>query len=80
MTDEKIVLGESEKDTFPKKQKPSYSEKICKVISYDKKAKTLDVSFDGFGIRLSNVDNFDGDKATIKYKGKIGKSNFTYKL
>lgn len=57
-----------------------YKEKDCDVIGYNKYNQTLDVNFDGYGIRIKNVENFDGDKATVKYKGEIGKPDFEYKL
>ena len=69
----------------PKKQKVTmkkddYKYKECKVINYDNCAKTLDVIFDQFGIRIFNVENFNGCTAIVKYKGEIGKPNFEYKL
>lgn len=54
--------------------------KECKVISYDNKAKTLDVYFNEYGIRLTDIKKFSGDIAKIKYTGEIGKSDFTYQL
>lgn len=66
--------------SLSKKQKNNFKEKECKVISYNDKSKTLDVKFDGYGIRIKNVDTFSGDVAIVKYKGEIGKPNFEYKL
>lgn len=69
-----------EKQPYAHKHKNNFKEKECDVIACNKKEKTLDVNFDGFGIRIKNVDGFIGDKALIKYKGEIGKPNFIYKL
>jgi len=62
------------------KSKEDFKSKECKVISYNKHTNTLDVNFDGFGIRLNDVKNFVGNTAIIKYKGEIGKPDFKYKL
>lgn len=62
------------------KPKNIFKEKECDVMAYNKKEKTLDIKFDNFGIRLKNVDKFQGNKVFIKYKGEIGKPNFIYKL
>lgn len=62
------------------KKNSGFKTKVCKVISYNKSSKNLDIYFDGYGIRIHNVDNFEGDTIEIKYKGTIGKSNFIYKL
>lgn len=58
----------------------AFKEKECKVISYNEKSKSLDVNFEGFGIRIKNVNHFEGQTVVIKYKGEIGKSNFEYKI
>lgn len=60
----------------------NYKVMKCKVISYNKKNNTLDVLFNGYGIRIKNVQNFDNTINTvdIQYKGEIGKSNFEYKV
>lgn len=57
-----------------------FKTKVCKVIAYNKRTNTLDIKFDEYGIRIKNVKSFNGDVATVKYKGEIGKSNFEYKL
>lgn len=62
------------------KNKNNFKEKSCKVISYNPRNNTLDVNFDGYGIRVKNVKDFAGSVATLKYKGEIGRSNFEYKL
>lgn len=64
----------------PRKQKNAYKAKLCKVISYDEIAHSLDISFDGYGVRIKNVSNFRGDEVVVKYKGEIGKPKFEYKL
>lgn len=57
-------------------KKDMFKEKECQVIKYDKSRKTLDVLFDQYGIRIFNVENFNGDTTTVKYKSEIGKSDF----
>lgn len=52
----------------------------CKVLSYNKKTKELDVDFLGYGIRLFNIDKDISGIVTIKYRGEIGTSNFEYRL
>lgn len=64
----------------PRKNKKEFKEKTCDVIAYNKRNKTLDVRFDGYGIRIKNVEDFNDSVAVIKYKGEIGKPNFEYKL
>lgn len=69
------------KDILPKKPKKNiFKTKKCKVISYNKATKNLDIDFDGYGIRIHNIQDFEGDFVEIKYKGNIGKENFVYKL
>ena len=63
-----------------KKNKIEYKEKECKVINYNKITNSLDISFDGYGIRFNDVKDFVGDTVIVKYKGEIGKPNFEYKL
>ena len=63
-----------------KKNRIEYKEKECKVINYNKITNSLDISFDGYGIRFNNVKDFVGDTVIVKYKGEIGKPNFEYKL
>lgn len=62
------------------KIRDNFKTKACKVINYDEKFKTLDVVFDGFGLRFNNVKSFTGDTAEVQYKGTIGKSDFEYSL
>ena len=57
-----------------------FKTKVCKVIAYNKRTNTLDVKFDGYGIRIKDVKDFSGNTVELKYKGEIGKSNFEYKL
>lgn len=84
MEDEKVILEETiEEKPLPKKPRNNrngFKTKECKVISYDNRTKNLDVDFDGYGIRIRNVENFEGSTAIVKYKGTIGKSNFEYKM
>ena len=62
------------------KVRDTFKTKACKVIKYEEKFKTLDVLFDGFGLRFNNVKSFSGDTAEVQYKGTIGKSDFEYSL
>lgn len=78
-THEEIIQEELPK-IQPRKTKNQFKEKECKVIRYNKLTKTLDISFDGYGIRVKNVKDFSGDLVTIRYKGEIGKPNFEYKI
>lgn len=83
---EEVLKNSEELDSLSlKKQKlnmkkDNYKDKECKVIKYDKYSKTLDVLFDRFGIRIFNVESFNGNIAIIKYKGEIGKPDFDYRL
>lgn len=53
----------------------------CKILSYNKKTKELDINYNGYGIRIKNVCNInDSDTIELKIKGEIGKPNFSYKL
>lgn len=57
--------------------------KKCTVLWYDKISHVLDVEFDGYGIRISDVRDFKGCIGSIidiKYKGEIGNSNFQFKM
>lgn len=54
--------------------------KNCKVIEYNPVLKELDVEFDGFGIRISAVDEFNSKIAKVEYSSEIGKSDFKYSL
>lgn len=89
--DESVIMEDVKEETheeviqekLPKiqpRKKNEFKEKKCKVIAYNKRTETLDVRFDSYGIRIKNVKDFNGDIATIKYKGEIGKPNFEYKL
>lgn len=86
MDEQKELNGQLEEINTYKKPKPlankNYKVMKCKVISYNKKNNTLDVLFNGYGIRIKNVQNFDNTINTvdIQYKGEIGKSNFEYKV
>ena len=52
----------------------------CKVLSYNKKTKELDIDFKGYGIRLYNVDEINNNFVSVKYYGEIGKPNFSCRL
>lgn len=52
----------------------------CKVLSYNKVTKELDIDFSGYGIRLRNVSKNVEDFVNIRYRGEIGTSNFEYRL
>lgn len=62
------------------KKNTGFKTKECSVIGYNNITNTLDVNFDGYGVRISNVENFDGSIVAIKYKGEIGKPNFYCEL
>lgn len=79
-THEEVIQEELPKIQPRKKNKNEFKEKECKVIRYNKFAKTLDIKFDGYGIRFKDVKDFSGNTVIIKYKGEIGKPNFEYKL
>ena len=57
-----------------------YKTEKCKVLSYNKKTKDLDVLFKECGIRLHNAENIKSDFVSVKYRGEIGKANFICKL
>lgn len=57
-----------------------YKTEKCKVLDYNEKTKELDIDFKGYGIRLYNVGIIKSDIVSIKYRGEIGKPNFSYKL
>ncbi len=40
-------------------------------------AKKLDIDFNGYGIRLNNINNIESDFVTVKYYGEIEKANFS---
>ena len=56
------------------------SETECRVISYNKHSKTLDIMFGNYGIRLKNIETFTGNTVNIKYKGELGRPDFEIKL
>lgn len=86
--DESVVVEEINEEVIqeelpkiqPRKNKNQFKEKECEVIKYNKLTKTLDIKFDGYGIRIKDVEDFTDKVAIIKYKGEIGKCNFEYKL
>lgn len=78
-TREEVIQEELPK-IQPRKNRNDFKEKECRVIAYSKKNNILDVDFGGYGIRLNDVKDFEGNVAVVKYKGEIGKPNFDYKL
>ena len=79
-THEEIIQETLPKIQPRKNKKNEFKEKECEVISYNKRTCTLDVNFNGHGIRIRNVKDFCGDVVTVKYKSEIGKPNFEIKL
>ena len=79
---ENIVVTENveEIETTTRNVNEKYKTEKCKVLSYNKKTKELDIDFKGYGIRLNNVRNINSDYVDIKYIGEIGKSNFSCRL
>lgn len=72
-------------DMSLKKQKNSikkdeFKTRECSVIRFDKSRKFLDVLFNGYGIRIFNVEEFSSSSAVVKYKGEIGNPDFKYGL
>lgn len=57
-----------------------YKTEKCKVLSYNEKTKELDIEFQGYGIRLNDIDSINEDSVLIKYRGEIGEPDFSYKL
>lgn len=64
------------------KKKSTFKTKDCEIIKFNPQTKTLDVRFDGIGLRFNAVKNdYTGvETAKIKYKGTIGKPKFVYQL
>ena len=81
-TSENIVVTENveEIETTTKIATEKYKTEKCKVLSYNKKTKELDIDFKGYGIRLNNAEIINSDYVDIKYIGEIGKSNFSCRL
>ena len=79
---ENIVVTENveEIETTTKIATEKYKTEKCKVLSYNKKTKELDIDFKGYGIRLNNAEIINSDYVDIKYIGEIGKSNFSCEL
>ena len=79
---ENIVVTENveEIETTTKIETEKYKTEKCKVLSYNKKTKELDIDFKGYGIRLNNIRNINSDYVDIKYIGEIGKPNFSCEL
>ena len=81
-TSENIVVTENveEIETTTRNVNEKYKTEKCKVLSYNKKTKELDIDFKGYGIRINNVDEVNSDSISVKYRGEIGKSNFSCRL
>ena len=81
-TSENIVVTENveEIETTTRNVNEKYKTEKCKVLSYNKKTKELDIDFKGYGIRFNNVDDVNSDFVFVKYRGEIGKSNFSCRL
>ena len=81
-TSENIVVTENveEIETTTRNVNEKYKTEKCKVLSYNKKTKELDIDFKGYGIRFNNVDDVNSDFVSVKYRGEIGKPNFSCKL
>lgn len=82
-TDEINIIKDKKKNTtrhYSHRINKEYKTKECKVINYNAKTKVLDIYFDTYGIRLSNVDSFEGQVVNVKYIGEIGKPNFKIEL
>ena len=81
-TSENIVVTENveEIETTTRNVNEKYKTEKCKVLSYNKKTKELDIDFKSYGIRLNNVRNINSDYVDIKYIGEIGKPNFSCEL
>ena len=79
---ENIVVTENveEIETTTKIATEKYKTEKCKVLSYNKKTKELDIDFKGYGIRLNNAEVINSDYVDIKYIGEIGKPNFSCEL
>lgn len=67
-------------ETETKTKKNTFKTLDCKVLKYHPKTNALDIDFQGYGLRINGVTEKPGDTVAIKYKGKIGQSNFQYKL
>ena len=65
-----------------KKKKEYSKEKECGVINYNSTLNTMDINFDGYGIRIRDVKYFSTPPTTVsvKYKGEIGQPDFSIKL
>lgn len=83
-TEKDELLNNSDKiiKTRSRKLKEEFKGKECEIINYDNHTKSLDINFDGYGIRIRNVELSTNDNSMIKvkYKGEIGKPNFIVKV
>lgn len=80
LTNTKTTKNVEEDIIVEKTVSKRYKTEKCKVLSYDKKTKELDIDFKGYGIRLNNINKIESDFVTVKYYGEIGKPNFLCEL
>lgn len=72
---------ESTKPKAQMKKRNMFKEKECKVLRFNNRDKTLDIMFDKYGIKLkTNLNGYDKDTVTVKYKSEVGKKDFEIKL
>lgn len=72
--------GRKPKNDFSKND---FKEKECRIINYNIRCKILDIDFDGYGIRIKNVENAEINKTntiSVKYRSEIGQPDFEIKL
>lgn len=77
---ENIEYMENTQDNTETVTNKKYKTEKCRILSYNKATKELDIDFHGYGIRIKNADGVDSDFISLKYSGEIGKQNFSYKL
>ena len=62
------------------KVKDGYKVKNCNVLYYDSTAKYVDIDFQGYGIRITDVQKCNENHIMVKYKGTIGSPDFVCKV
>lgn len=62
------------------KTKSSFKQKTCRVLRYNKDFKELDIDFEGYGLKIKDVDECNSNTVVVDYHGEIGTPLFTYKL
>ena len=64
-----------------KNKNKDWQTKKCKVLTYSKISKTLGILFDGYGVEIHGVTDYEGcSDIVVKYKGKIGTPDFEVRL